>query len=335
MGRPRKSNIHLPPKVYQDKKSGMIYFVDAHNKYHQLGRDLSSAISSYYKLMPHHERLVSMADLIDRYMIELSPLKAPTTHADELKSAKQLRHRLGHLYATEVTSVDVAQYYTLRSEEAAVRANREMSLLSVMFKQAPFWGLPINNPAASIRRKSEFPAKAAKKLERYITDKQIRIFKTHTPTWLSLYIDLKLILGLRQSAMLKLNTSMILENCFFVHDISKRGGALMFDWTDDLRALIDRITNSMPSGSKYFFTSKTGEPHNAESFSSAWQRSMARALENDLEKPFAERYLRNKVVTDCNDLAKASKTVGHTSTSVTKQHYSMLGTRVEPFEKRV
>lgn len=128
---------------------------------------------------------------------------------------------------------------------------------------------------------------------------------------------------------------MILESCFFVHDISKRGGALMFDWTDDLRALIDRITNSMPSASKYFFTSKTGEPHNAESFSSAWQRSMARALENDLEKPFAERYLRNKAITDYNDLAKASKTVGHTSTSVTKQHYSMLGARVEPFEKRV
>lgn len=335
MGRPRKSNVHLPPKVYQDKKSGMYYFVDANNKYHQLGRELGGAISQYYKLMPHHERLASMSDLIDRYMIELSPLKAPTTHSDELKSARQLRHRLGHLYVTEVSSVDVARYYTLRSEEAPVRANREMSLLSVMFKQAPFWGLPINNPAASIRRKSEFPAKAAKKLERYISDEQILIFKKFTPLWLSHYIDLKMILGLRQSAMLKLNKEMIIESCFFVHDISKNGGALMFEWTPDLRAVVNQIVDTMPPSDKFFFTSKAGKPHSAESFSSAWQRAMDKAFKGGLGKRFAERYIRNKVVTDCNDLVKASNTVGHTSTSVTKQHYSMLGTRVEPFEKRV
>tara|TARA_Y100000296_G_scaffold85346_1_gene121028 strand:+ start:3689 stop:4696 length:1008 start_codon:yes stop_codon:yes gene_type:complete len=335
MGRPRKTNIHLPPKVYQDKKSGMYYFVDANNKYHQLGRELSGAISQYYKLMPHHERLTSMADLIDRYMIELSPLKAPTTHSDEFKSARQLRHRLGDLYVTEVSSVDVARYYTLRSEEAPVRANREMSLLSAMFKQAPFWGLPVNNPAASIRRKSEFPAKAAKKLERYISDEQILTFKKFTPIWLSRYIDLKMTLGLRQSAMLKLNRTMIRESCFFVNDISKNGGALMFEWTPTLRAVINQIVETMDSNTEFFFTSKTGKPHNAESFSSAWQRAMQRALKQGLEKRFAERYIRNKVVTDCNDLVKASKTVGHTNTSVTKQHYSMLGTRVEPFEKRI
>jgi len=335
MGRPRKSNIHLPPKVYQDKKSGMFYFVDANNKYHQLGRELNKAISNYYTLMPHHERLISMADLIDRYMIEESPLKAPTTHRDEEKSARQLRHRLGDLYAAEVTSADIAQYYTLRCNEAPARANREMSLLSSILKKAPFWGLAIINPVKSITRKSELPAKLAKKIERYISDEQIISFKKYTPRWLSLYIDLKLLLGLRQSAMLRLKKSMIRDDYFFVHDISKNGGALMFTWTPALKAVINDICSLSSKKKDFLFINRTGGPHNEVSFKSAWQAAMNKALKGDLEKRFAERYIRNKVVTDCDDLARASKTVGHTSTSVTKQHYSMLGTRVEPFEKLV
>lgn len=335
MGRPRKSGHFLPEKVYQDKKSGMFYFVDAENKYHRLGTELYSALNRYYELMPYQKRIVTMGHLISRYMTEISPSKAPSTHRDEKKSAKQLSHRLGHLFPQEVTTVHIAEYYKVRCTEANVRPNREMSLLSVVFKHAPYWGINVINPVPSVRRINETTRRAALKQTRYVTDEQISAFKPHTPAWLGLYIDLKMLTGLRQTAMLRMKREHVTENCLLVPDISKRGGMLQISWNKPLEETVKKILELDSGSNEYFFTSLTGKPHNDESFKSAWRRAIDKALANGLEKRFSERYLRNKAVTDCPDLEKASKTVGHTSTSVTKQHYSMLGTRVEPFEKLV
>ncbi|APD88561.1 hypothetical protein BM524_01335 [Alteromonas mediterranea] len=335
MGRPRKSGHHLPEKVYQDKKSGMFYFVDSDNKYHALGRQLYEALNKYYELMPHQAKIITMGHLISRYMVEESPKKASSTHRDEKKSAKQLSHRLGHLYPQDVTTVHIAEYYKVRCTEATVRPNRELSLLSVIFKQAPFWGVSVINPVPSIKRVNEGARRAALKQSRYITDEQVLIFKKFAPEWLRLYVELKLLTGLRQTAMLKMRSAHVTQDCLLVPDIPKRGGMLQISWNDKLRLTVSKIRSLNDGQNDFFFTSRTGEVHNDESFKSAWQRAMAIAVENGLTKKFSERFLRNKAVTDCLDLDKASKTVGHTNTSVTKQHYSMLGSRVEPFDKCV
>ena len=334
MGRARKTNYHLPEKVYQDKKSHMFYFVDADNKYHQLGRELGPAMSNYYDLMPHHKRVISMADLIDKYMIENSPLKAPQTHRGEKKCARQLRHRLGEIFAEDITTADVAEYYRLRSNESIVCANREMCLLSVIFQAAIGWGISIENHTRLIQKRGEAEAKNKKKVERYITDEQVEIFQAYSPKWLKAYVDIKLITGLRQCAMLELTKAMVHDKFLFIPNIGKNGGATRYKWTSELRAAINLALEASPPESKFLFTTTKGTAHGESSFKSAWSRAMEKAVKNGLSQPFAERYLRNKAVTDCEDLATASKIVGHTSTSVTKQHYSMLGTTVNPFTRK-
>lgn len=127
---------------------------------------------------------------------------------------------------------------------------------------------------------------------------------------------------------------MIQDDGFFVIDISKNGGGLTFRWTEKLKQLLTRIVELSAPESEFLFTSKTGEPHNASSFKSAWQRAMKKATSNTLEKPFAERYLRNKAVTDAKDLEVASKTVGHTNPLVTKLHYCTLADVVNPFSSK-
>jgi integrase len=335
MSRPRKHNKHLPEKVYQDKKSKMFYFVDAQNKYHQLGRTQDEALGCYYRLMPYKTRIITMAHLINRYMAEKSPLKAPSTHADEKKSAKQLVHRLGHFLPHEVKPVHLAEYIDYRMKEAQVRPNREMSLLSVVFKQAPFWGVDVMNPVAGIKRINEGARKSALKQERYITNEQIIAFKPHAPKWLQFYVELKQLTGLRQTAMLRMRKNMVTRDFLLVPDISKKGGMIQYHWNDRLRSLVNSIIDALNPSDEYFFTSAMGKAHNPSSFKSAWQRAIQKAIKNGLKKRFSERYLRNKAVTDCEDLERASKTIGHTNTFVTKQHYSMLGTKVEPFDKCV
>jgi integrase len=332
MGRPRIRDKHLPDKVYRDVKSGMYYFVDPQNKYHRLGKSKSSALANYYKLFPHKQACVLMGALIDRYMCEKSILKAPSTHKDEIKSANHLKPAFGHISPENVTRSDVGMYIEERSKTAPVRVNREMSLLSEIFRQAPRWNINTGNPVAGIKRNNESSARKAKKAERYISNEQIEFFKTVCPQWLSHYIDLKLVTGLRQSAMLRLTTDCIQEHGFIVLDISKRGGTICFTWNNELRAIAEKLKHLANNSDGYLFYSESGHAHNAESFSSAWQRAMRKSLDKGLSKRFTERYLRNKAVTDCDDLERASKTIGHTSTSVTKHFYSMLGTTVKPFD---
>jgi hypothetical protein len=73
-------------------------------------------------------KIITMGQLISRYMVKESLKKA---------------HCLGHLHLQDVTTVHIAEYYELRSEEASVRPNRELSLPSIIFEQAPFLGVDV------------------------------------------------------------------------------------------------------------------------------------------------------------------------------------------------
>lgn len=332
MGRPRKANKHLPKRMYKDRKSGMYYFVDADGKYHRLGTGLSRAMAAYYEICPSRRSILTVSDLLDRYLTEISPNKASSTYESELKAAKMIRGYLGHFYPNEVTPVDVMQYLGERTKVAPVRVNRELSLLSEMFRVAPKWGVNTSNPVRDIKRNNESKNRNAKKKERYITDEQVHTFKTHAPLWLSLYVELKLLTGLRQTAMLSLQKSSITLSGFKVDDIAKGGGALTFEWTEELAGVIEKIL-ALPgkSDSNYMFSKINGDAHNPTSFRSCWYRAMEKAEKHGLKRRFAERYLRNKAVTDAENFEQASKTVGHNSFKTTSTFYKMLGNRVLPF----
>lgn len=336
MGRTRTDNIHLPRRMYKDKKSGTYYFKDGAGKNHNLGKVFYSAFALYRGLVPDNTKIVSMADLIDKYMAEKSPLKAKTTHTDELKSAKQLKTAFGHFFPCEVTPADVGIYIEHRSKEAGVRPNRELSLLSEIFKQAPRWGINTTNPTRDVKRNPETAARKAKRGERYVTDEQLIEFMRHCPVWLRLYLELKQLTGMRQSRMLSLTVFNIKPEGLFIDTVGKRGDALTFEWSKDLSDVIGRVlAYSRLVGSEYLFPNKDGSQRGAESFKSAWARTRDKALQNGLEKGFAERYIRNKSVTDCEDKHQASKTVGHKSFKTTMDNYNMLGHKVVPFTKKV
>ena len=91
MGRRRVTDRHLPKNVYL--RSGTYYLVvrdaaTAKLKWLNLGRDFTAAMTKYGQLaeVSHCE---TMADVIDRYLAEVSPGKAAATHKRLPESAEK------------------------------------------------------------------------------------------------------------------------------------------------------------------------------------------------------------------------------------------------------
>lgn len=77
----RTTNKHLPPNVHL--KSGTYYYVyytETKRKWHKIGKSLTEAMENWSKLVQPCQNIVTMAQLFDRYMIEIAPLKAKTTY---------------------------------------------------------------------------------------------------------------------------------------------------------------------------------------------------------------------------------------------------------------
>ena len=125
-GRKRTQGKHLPTRMYE--KSGSYYFVDKDNKWINLGKDFGRAIERYNSFNEGNDEIITINDLIDRYLKEVAPTKAPKTYKCNLFEAKYLRAAFGKMHPEDLTAKAIYLYMDARS--AKVSANRELSLLS-------------------------------------------------------------------------------------------------------------------------------------------------------------------------------------------------------------
>ena len=173
MGRNRKRDQHLPPRVYF--LHGAYYFFEKNGPAHHLGRDLPAALLEYGKLMELPDKAKSMHHLFDRYMAEVAPKKAERTYKDHQKHILPLRAFFGQMRADDVRPQHIYQYLDVRGQKAPVQANREKSLLSHIFTMAIRWGAVDHNPCREVKRLPEKPR------DRYIEDAELEAFCTIAP----------------------------------------------------------------------------------------------------------------------------------------------------------
>jgi integrase len=341
MGRKRKTSKHLPERMYQYSNNGSYYYKQQDGKTHNLGKIYSSALVLYSSVIHplddnYNDYNYMMTQHIDRYMVKVSlKTKAQSTHEKELPRAALLKESFGKLLVTEVTMQHVAQYMTKRLESVGASANRELSLLSHMFKIAIDWGFNVVNPTRDISRFKEKGPKDKKKLERYVRDDELILFRNHCHEWMQLYLDFKVMTGLRNCGILGLKINAVQADGFFVAMPGKNSDSILFEWTDELHRVVDRMLSyANKVNSEYFFSNSNGAQRTYSSFSSAWYRAKKKAIPAGLRSNFpAERYLRNKSVTDAPDIAGASDKIGHSDIKTTKNNYAMLGSRTKPFSR--
>ena len=197
MGRRRKHRLDLPQRVYFHH--GSYFFVPCEGPKVNLGKDFAQAMARWAEIVGRPERMMTLGDIMDRYMREVAPHKAPSTYRKNIREISNLRMVLGHMRPEDVTPPDIYAYMDAR--KAPVRANREKALLSHVFRYAIRWGVAKDNPCRRVSRNPEKPR------NRYVSDDELELLLSVCPPFLQVYVGLKRLTGLRCGDMLSIKLS--------------------------------------------------------------------------------------------------------------------------------
>lgn len=209
-------------------------------------------------------------------------------------------------------------------------------MLSAVFNAAISWDWCKSNPCLGVKRNKEPPR------IKLPDESEIDAILTAAPPNIRLIIKLALLTSARKQDLLLIKLSDIGdEGLTIVVRKSERADSnhavrrLLFEWTDDLRAVID-AARQLPrrTGSPYLFTTRGGKPYTTSGFDSIWQRALSRAGVSGLH--FHD--LRARALTDANDqggLDYAVKLAAHRSASTTERYLrDRQAKRVRPVKRK-
>lgn len=150
MARKRKSNTGLPPCVY--RKNGGYHLVK-NNKWQKIGTTYAEMMRTYAALTepsaPGAEPR-TVGHLLDRYLVERSPLKASETQSTHTRDIRQLRAVFGDVLLSDVRPEHCGQYFRARACFASAR--REVALMSDAMSWACLEGWMSFNPFKGINK---------------------------------------------------------------------------------------------------------------------------------------------------------------------------------------
>ena len=315
MGRKRKVRLDLPERVYFHH--GAYYFVHATGKWEKLDNDYAKAMARWAEILrTPNQTAQTVGELLDRYIRDVLPNKAPRTQKDNLTEIRFLRSFFGAMAIQSVRPTDIVTYRDTR--EAKTRCNRELALLSHAYSMAVEWGLATINPCRDVRRNKEVPR------DRYVTDEELEKFKEICPLWLKTYLSIKLLTGLRQQDLLAMTWENVSDTHLRVVPLktqSRKPVRLAFVLTSELSSLI----NSLPKRGDTCFSTPKGTKYSASGFASTWTRLMRR-FELAGQKRFHEHDIRGKVATDIADPIMAKALLGHSSMNMTEAYIKQRST---------
>lgn len=325
--RPRKTNKHLPRRVYF--KDGAYYFVEIikgwdgkyKNKWIWLGKNLAQAMTAYAQLVQNIFNDNSMNSIFDRYIKEVSPTKAESTHKQDIYHLKHLREYFGGMEPPDILATDVYRYMDNRSKVSVAAANKEKALLSRVLQMGIRWGIIENNICLNVER---LPEKITR--DRYVTDEEfMAVYEVASP-FIKCAMMIAYLTGLRLGDLLKIKISDLKPEGIEV-TANKTHKKQIIKWSDELKGAIDGARQlKKPVSSFYLFSTRDGHPYSTDGFKSIWQRFINKAFSK--RKAIVEKFmfkdLRSKAATDLKEsrgLEFAAALLQHSDIKTTKRHY--------------
>ena len=157
--------------------------------------------------------------------------------------------------------------------------------------------------------------------------------------FITAYIRLKLLTGLRRGDLLSLKVSDLQDDGIHItprKTAHSTGKKMIIEWSDDLKFAINQVMKLRKKIlSLWLFHTNRGQPYikdngTANGFDSIWQRFMAKALTNtSLKAKFTEHDLRAKVASDV-EIGHAQALLGHSSSIMTDRVYRRKPSLVKP-----
>ncbi|HNV88898.1 MAG TPA: tyrosine-type recombinase/integrase [Methylotenera sp.] len=320
MGRRRKNNFNLPPRMYL--KHGAYYYVTREYKWIRLSDDKAIAFSKWAEIEGETPRELgsekppagSMAALIDKYMVEVAPKKAKSTYTGNLLEAKNLKDVFGKMLVLEIRPMHIAKYLDLRGIKAPIRANREVSLLSHIFSYAMRWGQLDRNPCLGVAKHPE------KGRDRYITDHEFESVKNIASDLIATVMDFAYITALRKGDILNLRLEQITDEGIWIKQ-SKTGSKQLYEWTDGLNDVVTRAKAlKRPIRGLYLFCTRQGQPYSDTGIKAMWNRVQIKWAESGGQR-FTFHDIRAKALTDAKSLGMDAQSLAGHSTSAMTDHY--------------
>jgi len=326
MGRRRKKNKHLPPRVYE--RRGKLYYV---HPVTQEWMPLADGLRTWAKIVEASEPPLTLTALWARYDLEALTKKAPKTQRNRRQEWSMLEPTFGHVRPEDVEPHHVWRYWRDRGEtEGAKHEIRCLSALMTYARQSGAIKHP--NPCFGLQLPSGGPR------ERYITDEEFAAVRVLAPTMIGYAMDLALLTGMSQIDILKLERRQLLDDGI-IFDRSKTGQAQLIEWNDELHAVVyGHILKRPPQVRRFLICKGNGKVYSSNGFQAIWQRVMVKAagVKNE-DKTWkhapviAERFtfhdLRAKSLSDAKSLEEAQKRGGHADSKVTQRVYRRLPKR--------
>ena len=336
-GLPKRWTLQHGAYYYQ-VPPGMEELWDGKKKF-RLGKSLPEAYKTWADRIGDMDKARTVAQLLDRYLLEVVPTKAKTTQAGNLIFIKALRTAFGSAPLTAIKPKHVYQYVDKRSSK--VSAHREIEVLSHAFTKAVQWGYIDRHPF-----KGEVRLEGEKPRTRYVEDWEVIEALALKPTrksgsvlMIQAYIRLKLLTGLRRGDMLRLTVSDMKEDGIHVtpsKTASSSGKQVIYEWTPGLHAVVEEAKAVRPVLSPFLFCNRKGEGYvkedgTANGWDSLWQRFMDRLLEETkITERFTEHDLRAKCGSDAETLEHARALLSHVDSRMTERVYRRKPERVKP-----
>ena len=305
-----------------------------------LGTDLARAKSEWAKLegieASSSETLMRFA--IDQYIKDILPEKARSTQNEYMKCIKQLRVAFDNAPIDAITAQDVARYRKARSAE--VRANREISLLSVIFNYAREEGYAKNeNPCVGVRRNKETPRDYYAEADVWDAVYDVAVLELQDAMSLAYFT------GQRPADVIKMKKAHIRDGELTVQQ-NKTGTKLRIQLVVDsvptqLALFLDTLkTRGVQCMSGHLICTPDGRPMTAKMLRDRFEQARSTAIERAEEEECAElakrieefqfRDIRPKAATEIDSLNDASKLLGHSHPAITKRIYRRKGEQVKP-----
>jgi len=329
---PRRSENKALPSGWRQKHGAYYYrppvqlreLWDGKTEF-RLGTTLSEAYRTWANRLEIYADAKTMGELLDRYACEVIPLKAPKSQESNNISIRKLRAVFGHMPIETVKPKHIYHYRDLRGLQGKSAANRDIEVLSHAFTKAIEWGLCEDHPVKGKVRKLSTPPR-----KRYIEDWEIQEALTVASPFISAYIRLKLLTGMRRGDLLSIKISDLKENGIHLtprKTANSTGKRMIIEWSSELREAIDDIKKLRRKiFSIWLFHTNMGQPYIkengfADGFSSIWQRFMAKVLaKTQVTERFTEHDLRAKVASD-TDGEHARQLLGHATSQITEKVY--------------
>lgn len=351
-------NVGLPARwvmwhgaYYFQVPPGLEDLWDGKRKY-RLGKTLPEAYRAWSQKLDTTQNAKTIGDLLDRYLLEVVPTKAPGTREDNVSQAKQLRTIFGAMPLLGLKPRHVYLYVDKRSQKKVNEAGRttgglaiarrEAKLLSHAFTKAVEWGYVDRHPFLK-----ELRLAGSKPRDRYIEDWEIEEClkldskrKKGSLSAIQAYIILKLMTGMARSDLLRLTMADIKPDGIHIQRHKTKdssGKRTIYQMTPELERAVEMAKAARPRISPYLFCNRNGQPYiddetgKSDGWDSMWQRFMDRVLkETKVTEKFTEHDLRAKAASDADTLDHARALLSHTDARTTETIYRRKPERVLP-----